>query len=570
MQAAIAACTFVLLWATAGHCQPDTLWSKSHRHAASNECTIIRTADGGYALGGQGNSERVEVDGGDFMLVKFDSLANLEWRQFYTVRQPTTDQGFTAAQLRDGGYVVSGRSSGDCVIVRTDADGDSLWMVIYEEEVFDPPANGETECIGAPDGNIVIVTQEVTAKISEEDGDIIWRIELEGTVTSVLAMGDEGFFVAGYTGRWEDIYIALIDAEGELVWQQVYGTDDADLSVNAIAASGGGYCIAGVSRDGGGGLGIHPIILRVDEDGELIWMHNYSDFRGDNLRDIIETPDGGFAACGFGSWGRFYYLMRMDYAGEVHWTTYFADGQPNHIPGEAYNVFLMEDGGYLLGGFSNHVGAWFVRTEPDPVDLPFELEIEVDEHDFEEVAVDSVVAWEFEMRNTGRRYVVIDSLWFEGDTAAFACPLDLPFRIDPEDTSFVPVLFQPLADTTYTATLILPFGDEQTLEITLSGRGFLQSAPEEPNVLREFVLHAAYPNPFNSSTHIRYSLDRDGFVTLKLYDLKGREVACLTNEKQSAGNHQTVWDAEGEPSGMYLLRLNVDGRKRVTKLILIR
>ncbi|NQT35235.1 T9SS type A sorting domain-containing protein [bacterium] len=85
-----------------------------------------------------------------------------------------------------------------------------------------------------------------------------------------------------------------------------------------------------------------------------------------------------------------------------------------------------------------------------------------------------------------------------------------------------------------------------------------------------YELISVYPNPFNSSTSIRYSLDRAGFVTLKLYDLAGREVASFANEKQSAGHYCTIWNAEGESSGMYLLHLNVDGRERVTKLILIR
>ena len=120
MQTALAVCMMVLLWLVPCFAQPDTLWTKGHRHHASNECTIIRTSDGGYAIGGTGESERFEEgDGGDFMIVKLDSLANLEWGQFYTVRQPIADCGFTAVQLQDGGYAVTGYSSGNFVAVRT-------------------------------------------------------------------------------------------------------------------------------------------------------------------------------------------------------------------------------------------------------------------------------------------------------------------------------------------------------------------------------------------------------------------------------------------------------------------
>ena len=86
----------------------------------------------------------------------------------------------------------------------------------------------------------------------------------------------------------------------------------------------------------------------------------------------------------------------------------------------------------------------------------------------------------------------------------------------------------------------------------------------------EFKLFPAYPNPFNSTTSISYSLDRDGFITLKLYDLSGREVTSLVNERQSAGHYSTIWNAEGLPSGVYLLRLNAGVRERTAKLVLIR
>jgi len=85
-----------------------------------------------------------------------------------------------------------------------------------------------------------------------------------------------------------------------------------------------------------------------------------------------------------------------------------------------------------------------------------------------------------------------------------------------------------------------------------------------------FILHPAYPNPFNSTTTIRYSLDRDAFITLNLYNLAGREIASLVNEKQSVGNYQTIWNAEAMSSGVYLLRLEAEGEVSLRKLVLVR
>ncbi|MDP8240181.1 MAG: right-handed parallel beta-helix repeat-containing protein [Candidatus Hatepunaea meridiana] len=115
------------------------------------------------------------------------------------------------------------------------------------------------------------------------------------------------------------------------------------------------------------------------------------------------------------------------------------------------------------------------------------------------------------------------------------------------------------------------FGEEQ-VEIDRTFNLLIRSGRDEwkAEPPSEFALHAAYPNPFNSTTCISYSLDRDAFITLKLFDTTGREIATLANESQSAGHYQTVWNAEGIPSGVYLLRLNADGDERTTKLALIR
>ena len=550
--------------ASEGLCQPDTVWTRSTDNA-SYDSRFKRTSDGGFVFGGSGNSHRNERDGGDFQIIKFDSNAELEWRQFYTVAQPTIDWGLSIAQLNDDGYALCGKSRGELVIVRTDSEGDSLWMVRYDEEDIDGPANEEMECVASSDGNFVIVSWDVVAKISEENGDIIWRTELEGTAISVLSVGDEGFFVAGYTGGWNDIYIGFLDSDGELLWDHIYGTEDSDLAINAIAASGGGYCIAGLSRDGGGGNGIFPLILRVDDDGELLWMQAYADLRGYNLRDIVETPDGGFATVGFKN---SFYLMRIDYAGEVHWSVEYGWEGLWRWRSEAYNIFLMEDNSFLLAGFGDNglEGAAFIRTEPDPIDLPFELEALTGLYEFEDVAVDSVASWNLQLHNPGRRFVVIDSVTLYNE--AFSCELEVR-RIEPEDTTAYLVTFQPRDEESYADTVRFWF-DEQSVEVALSGRGIPLNAVEEDMwTLLNFDLTTAYPNPFNSSIRVQFTVPEAGMVKMAVFDIAGREVA--SGERwYAAGNHTAAWKAEGYAAGSYLLRLESVGQTQTRKITLVK
>ncbi|MEX1140424.1 MAG: YCF48-related protein [Bacteroidota bacterium] len=85
-----------------------------------------------------------------------------------------------------------------------------------------------------------------------------------------------------------------------------------------------------------------------------------------------------------------------------------------------------------------------------------------------------------------------------------------------------------------------------------------------------FSLHQNYPNPFNPSTSISFSLSSRLFVSLKVLDLLGREVASLLSEELSAGSYSRQWDATNIPSGVYFYRLQAGSFTETKKLILLR
>lgn len=79
-----------------------------------------------------------------------------------------------------------------------------------------------------------------------------------------------------------------------------------------------------------------------------------------------------------------------------------------------------------------------------------------------------------------------------------------------------------------------------------------------------------YPNPFNPSTLIRYELASPGFVSLKVYDIMGREVANLAEGSVSSGVHTVRFDAEGLSSGVYMYQLKVEGKTLTSNMLLIK
>ncbi len=84
------------------------------------------------------------------------------------------------------------------------------------------------------------------------------------------------------------------------------------------------------------------------------------------------------------------------------------------------------------------------------------------------------------------------------------------------------------------------------------------------------MLLSNFPNPFNPSTLIRFTLPEAGRVSLKVFDMLGREVAMLVNEDHPAGSHQVLFDASALPSGVYFYRLEFAGSAKIQKMILAR
>jgi len=86
----------------------------------------------------------------------------------------------------------------------------------------------------------------------------------------------------------------------------------------------------------------------------------------------------------------------------------------------------------------------------------------------------------------------------------------------------------------------------------------------------KFTLSQNYPNPFNPSTKIRYSLPQKGFVTIKVFDMLGRDVTNLINEEQNAGQHEVNFKANNLPSGIYFYRITAGGSAITKKMILLK
>ncbi|MCA2004756.1 MAG: T9SS type A sorting domain-containing protein [Ignavibacterium sp.] len=85
-----------------------------------------------------------------------------------------------------------------------------------------------------------------------------------------------------------------------------------------------------------------------------------------------------------------------------------------------------------------------------------------------------------------------------------------------------------------------------------------------------YVLEQNYPNPFNPVTTIRYSLPKEGFVSLKVYNILGQEVVTLVNQEQTAGSYEVKFGAPNLSSGMYFYTLETNGISLTRKMMLVK
>ena len=90
-----------------------------------------------------------------------------------------------------------------------------------------------------------------------------------------------------------------------------------------------------------------------------------------------------------------------------------------------------------------------------------------------------------------------------------------------------------------------------------------------------FLLAQNYPNPFNAETVIRYNIEREGGVSLSVFNLAGQQIRHLVRDLRAPGVYQSVWDGRDErglemASGVYIYRLQVGDLIEARKLLLLR
>jgi hypothetical protein len=314
----------------------DTLWTRTHGQEpfSDNGASIQATLDGGYIIAGytQSFGSMVQV-----YLIKINALGDTLWTRTYGGE--SYDYGYCVWPTSDGGYFITGTTYSfgnytEVYLIKTDADGDTLWTRVYGRGVG--IGGGPGEDLGASgqqthDGGYIVAgtTQLYDARLvylikTDAAGDTLWTnayplTTYQSRATSVQQTADSGYIVTGYNSYWEEFpqaFLMKTDVAGTLQWQKRYGGAGDDRGSSVRQTSDGGYIIAGTTTSFGNYYQFY--LIKTNSSGDTLWTRVYGGAESEYGSSVQQTVDGGYIVTGsthsFGN-SHQVYLVKTDAQG---------------------------------------------------------------------------------------------------------------------------------------------------------------------------------------------------------------------------------------------------------------
>ena len=448
------------------------------------------------------------------------------------------DEAYSVQRTDDGGYIVAGWSTSfginrgsDLYLVKTNSLGDTLWTRTYGGTLNDFAHSvqqttdggyivaGATSSFGAGDYDFYLVK-------TDSQGDTLWTRTYGGSghdwAWSAQQTDDEGYIVAGYTlslgAGLYDFYLVKTDSQGDTLWTRTYGGNEDDVAYSVQQTTDGGYIVAGYSESFDADTA-DVYLVKINGQGDTLWTRTYGGSGGDGAYSVQQTTDGGYILAGYswsfsaGFWGDIY-LVKTNSQGDALWTRTYGGSSDDY----AHSVRQTADGGYIVAGGTRSFGADFYLVKTN---------------------------------SQG------DPLWTRtyGGSAV-------------EEARCV----QQTADGGYVlAGYTESFGaGGYDFYLVKTGPDIAPAEPLKNPFPTDYALSPSWPNPFNPMTMIRYDVRKTGHVSLRVFDLLGREVATLVQGTIPAGSYTIAWDAADFPSGIYFCRMEAADFVQTRKMLLVK
>jgi hypothetical protein len=424
-------------------------------------------------------------------------------------------------------------------------------------------------------------------------------------VCDILVCTDGGFVVNGYYN--DDYYIMgfvmKANSEGNMLWAQDFDLssywwehDMVETLDNGIITTGFRYPTIGSGIE----------LIKIDSVGNIEWediLENY------HIYCLDKTSDGNIIAAGYNTEEGYNWptLVKLNQDIEVIWSQSYTFA--NYDYGRVTSAVQSNDEGYLLIGElttpphdkdifvikTNAYGdsLWSRIYGNDEIDDEGIAVIEVDENNIlvsGYIAYTSGILWKldndgntiwfyetpqevhksFSKSNDGS--IISLSGWgYDSYINKFNSDYNIiwshEFLLDPGNSDKT-------LSTTDDDYIVLAIDPNYDIGIAkLNSEGFVQICDEIIQTVKEANLFA-YPNPFNPSTTIEFSIQNNSKIDLSIFNIKGQKIKTLSQNEFAKGNHSIVWNGDDDnnkplSSGVYLCKLNVNGKTEAVKKCLL-
>lgn len=457
-----------------------------------------------------------------FPTIHFSQVPDTLWTKHY---HGLCYDGFCHTDFGDllitnsGDFIIAGTITApnlqrSITLLKTNSSGEMLWGKNYIT-TWNDQASG---LVRTDDGGFAITGTRYDNSLLlwkiNQDGDTIWTKShmVNGNRTvgiDIIQHTDGGYLVAGYMAYVNQFFlITKFSNTGNLKWSKFYG-EYYGMAKTITKTSDNNYVAVGHMGAGPNNL----FIVKIDSAGKALWQKGY---RNHNIYQsawgncVQETSDGGLIITGYGDSNIPYsstWLLKTDVNGDTLWTKYL-------LGSEGRTVNQTNDGGFIVSSNLNGHGI-VIKT-------------------------DSIgnVMW---TKTVGGNY---------SDYFGFAqqCS-DLGYIICGESQLTNEV-------------------DPDIWLIKLSPK--ISEVASDIQFSNSYLLFNNYPNPFNPTTLINYSIPERAYVTLKVFDVLGNEVKTLMSEKKEMGTHSVKFDARNLCTGIYFYQLRTGDYIETKKMILIK
>ncbi len=314
--------------------------------------SIQLTNDGGYIIAGYW--QPFGSVPASIYLIKINSYGDTLWTK--AIEDDGGSEAYSIIQTNDGGYALAGEAAQRFFVMKMDSNGDSVWTKCYSNV----SASSAREIQQTYDGGYIIVGEKPTSVAgivdiylvkTDANGDTLWTRTFGGGIgKSVRQTTDSGYIFTGNTGRWGKVFLIKTDMNGDTLWTKAYneGKEDGGNAVRLTTDSG--FILTGYTTSSIGWGGRNVYLIKTDLNGDTLWTKAYDGGINydDEATDIQVSTDGGYIVGGFTTLrnGRRFYMIKTNAFGDTLWTRAFGGTNDEWCN----SVKETMDGGFILTG----------------------------------------------------------------------------------------------------------------------------------------------------------------------------------------------------------------------------